>query len=200
MTTVFQGIFTFLHGIVTVYMLLIFIRILLTWFGGLQTMGRPAEILSRITDPYLNLFRGFRFLRIGYMDFSPILAIMILTLVSSVLNQLAMQQQVTIGLLLGIIVAMIFSAISFFAFIFLVLAVIRLAGLLMNLGSGGQFMAALDAIFQPLSFRMAARLFPGRSVNYTTTLGVLVAVFGAISLAAHLLGPVFAILLIQLPF
>ncbi|AFG38262.1 YggT family protein [Spirochaeta africana] len=193
-------LFHVLYSIVTLYMLLLFIRILLTWFGGLQSMGRPAEILSAITDPYLNLFRGMRFLRIGYLDFSPIFAIMLLTLVSSVLNHLTMHQQVTIGLLLAIIASMVFSAVSFFAFLFLALAVIRLIGILANLGTGGHFMATLDTIFQPMSFRMAARFFRGQAVSYTTALTVIAAILAGVSLGARVLGPVLVDLLVQLPF
>lgn len=195
-----QTVFTVANSLVTIYMLLLFIRILLTWFGGIQSMGKPAEILASVTDPYLKLFRGIPFLRIGYFDFSPIMAILVLSLVSSVLHQLAMQQQVTVGLLLGLIAMMVFSTVSFFALIFMVLALIRLIGIVANLGSGGQFMTVLDSIFQPLSFRMAARLFKGRSVSYTTTLAVMAALLGALFLATRVLGPYLAMLLLHLPF
>lgn len=34
-----------------------------------------GQILASICDPYMNYFRGIRFLRIGNMDFSPVLSI-----------------------------------------------------------------------------------------------------------------------------
>ena len=42
------GLFRFISSILSIYMILLFIRILLTWFRSID-LGRPYEILVRIT-------------------------------------------------------------------------------------------------------------------------------------------------------
>lgn len=57
-----------------IYMLILFIRILLSWFPTINWYDPPFSILSQLTDPYLNLFRSF-IPPIGGIDFSAIIAI-----------------------------------------------------------------------------------------------------------------------------
>ncbi|MGL5508476.1 MAG: YggT family protein [Microcoleaceae cyanobacterium] len=59
---------------VQIYMALMFIRILLSWFPNVNWYDPPFSILSQLTDPYLNIFRSF-IPPLGGMDFSPIIAI-----------------------------------------------------------------------------------------------------------------------------
>ncbi|NEO33352.1 MAG: YggT family protein [Symploca sp. SIO3C6] len=63
------------------YMILIFVRILLSWFQTVDWVNQVASFLSPITDPYLNIFRSF-IPPLGGLDLSPILAIMVLQLVA----------------------------------------------------------------------------------------------------------------------
>ena len=64
-----------------IYMLLIVIRVLLTWFRAITWMNQIESFLSPITDPYLNIFRSF-IPPLGGMDLSPILAILVLQIVA----------------------------------------------------------------------------------------------------------------------
>jgi YggT family protein len=64
-----------------IYSVLLIVRILLSWFPNLDFYNPPLSILSQITDPYLNLFRSI-IPPLGGMDFSPILAIFVLNIVS----------------------------------------------------------------------------------------------------------------------
>jgi YggT family protein len=68
-----QTIATFL----SIYSILLFIRILLTWFPNVDWSSQPFAALSQITDPYLNIFRSF-IPPIGGIDISAILAIILL--------------------------------------------------------------------------------------------------------------------------
>jgi len=70
-----------------IYSVLLIIRILLSWFPNINWYDPPFSILSQLTDPYLNIFRSF-IPPLGGMDFSPILAILLLNLVSSLLASL----------------------------------------------------------------------------------------------------------------
>ncbi|HBE58736.1 MAG TPA: hypothetical protein DEG17_24390 [Cyanobacteria bacterium UBA11149] len=71
-----------LANFLNIYLLLIFIRILLTWFPTVEWMNQVCSVLSPITDPYLNIFRSF-IPPIGGMDLSPILAMLVLQVVAS---------------------------------------------------------------------------------------------------------------------
>ena len=71
-----------------IYLLLIFVRILLTWFPTVEWMNQVASFLSPITDPYLNIFRSF-IPPIGGLDLSPMLAIIVLNVVAQILQSLA---------------------------------------------------------------------------------------------------------------
>lgn len=68
----------------SIYLILLIVRILLSWF---QTAGWAQQVmsyLSPITDPYLNIFRSF-IPPIGGIDISPILAIFLLQIVAGFL-------------------------------------------------------------------------------------------------------------------
>jgi YggT family protein len=68
--------------------MLIFVRILLTWFPTVEWMNQVASFLSPITDPYLNVFRSF-IPPIGGLDLSPILAIIVLQAVAGMFARMA---------------------------------------------------------------------------------------------------------------
>ncbi len=67
-----------------IYIVLLIIRILLTWFPTVDWSTAPFSWLSQITDPYLNLFRSI-IPPLGGMDFSPMLAIILLQVVSGII-------------------------------------------------------------------------------------------------------------------
>ena len=71
-----------LSTFITIYTGLLFVRILLTWFPNISFYDQPFATLAQITDPYLNLFRSI-IPPLGGMDFSPMLAIIVLQLLGS---------------------------------------------------------------------------------------------------------------------
>lgn len=53
---------TYVNALFTVYIILIFIRILMSWIPSLPATGPIAAVIGFVretTDPYLNLFRRF---------------------------------------------------------------------------------------------------------------------------------------------
>jgi YggT family protein len=78
---------TTLVTFITIYSYLLIIRVLLTWFPNINWYNQPFSALSQITDPYLNMFRSI-IPPLGGMDFSPILAFLVLTLTSDFLKTL----------------------------------------------------------------------------------------------------------------
>jgi YggT family protein len=76
-----------LVNFINIYLVLIFIRILLTWFQSASWAETAMSYLSPITDPYLNIFRSF-IPPIGMLDISSIAAIFVLQIFQSVLVQI----------------------------------------------------------------------------------------------------------------
>ncbi len=60
-----------------IYLILLLIRILLSWFPNVNWSNPVFSTLSQLTDPYLNLFRSI-IPPLGGLDFSPILAFLLL--------------------------------------------------------------------------------------------------------------------------
>ena len=65
------------------YFLLIIIRIFLTWIPNINWEQQPIKTVREVTDLYLNLFRRF-IPPLGGLDFSPIIAILVLQVVQTV--------------------------------------------------------------------------------------------------------------------
>lgn len=72
---------------IQLYLILIFVRILLSWFQTAEWAGNVISFLAPITDPYLNIFRSF-IPPLGGIDFSAILAIFVLQLIPQLLTSI----------------------------------------------------------------------------------------------------------------
>ncbi|MEA2362551.1 MAG: YggT family protein [Thermoleophilaceae bacterium] len=89
-----QDVGDYVNTLALVYLVLIFIRIILSWIPRIpynRWLAAFLKFVTDVTDPYLNLFR--RILppvRIGpgALDLSPIVATFVLIIVSSVLADL----------------------------------------------------------------------------------------------------------------
>lgn len=78
---------TTLSTFIQIYSTLLIIRVLLTWFPSINWSNQPFAALSQITDPYLNLFRSI-IPPLGGIDFSPMLAFLLLNLLGGLLSSL----------------------------------------------------------------------------------------------------------------
>jgi YggT family protein len=63
----------------SIYSLVLLVRVLLSWFPNLDWSNPILSGVSSITDPYLNAFRGL-IPPLGGLDFSAILAFVLLQL------------------------------------------------------------------------------------------------------------------------
>ena len=70
----------------SIYTLLLLVRVLLSWFPNLDWSNPVLATVSSITDPYLNAFRGL-IPPIGGLDLSAIRAFLALQLVQTLLEQ-----------------------------------------------------------------------------------------------------------------
>jgi YggT family protein len=73
-----------LTNFIQIYLILIFVRILLSWFQTADWAQSIMSFLAPITDPYLNIFRSI-IPPLGGLDLSPIIAIFALQILSSLL-------------------------------------------------------------------------------------------------------------------
>lgn len=118
-----MSILSILSAVVTLYSMICLVSIIMTWFPGAKftTVGR---FISKLADPFMNLFRNIRWLRVGYVDFSPIIGLGILSLISSVLGGITATGTIRFGYTLATIIIMVWnlcrSLISFLLIIMLV--------------------------------------------------------------------------------
>ena len=84
----------YVNTLITVYIILIFIRIVMTWFTRVPynpTLNAILSFVSDVTDPYLNLFRRFvPAVRLGggALDLSPMIATFVLIIVGGIVTNL----------------------------------------------------------------------------------------------------------------
>lgn len=135
---------------VKIYSYLCIVYIFLSWFGSNSRGG----FLYEICEPYLSWFRRFKFTQIGMVDFSPILAIGILSLFSGVLFQIADMRTFSV---LGIILNLVGIVWSFFSFLlnfFIIILIIRLVLDFSENYRQGNFADMLDRFLSPVFVRV----------------------------------------------
>jgi len=158
-----QMIFGLLAGAVGIYSILILIRIIISWFGSFAS-SRPVNLLCSVTDPYLDWWKRKFSIRIGFLDFSAVLAIVSLSLIQNILYSLAHYNRITIGYLLAILLMAVWSVLSFLIGFCIIIIAIRLIGYLTNSNIYSPFWQAIDSISQPLLYRMN-RIFYGKRIG-----------------------------------
>ena len=85
---IFGSIFEVLSKTLRIYSILLFVRVLLTWFPSIDWSNGILSALCSITDPYLNIFRGI-IPPIGGFDISSILAFLLLNFLQGQFYQLS---------------------------------------------------------------------------------------------------------------
>ncbi len=71
----------------SIYSLVLLVRVLLSWFPNLDWSNPVLSTVSSITDPYLNAFRGL-IPPLGGLDLSAIVAFIVLNLAQQLLEGL----------------------------------------------------------------------------------------------------------------
>ena len=115
----------FLSRLLALYSFIIWIRIFLTWITPYPQPGSFTYYIARIVDPYLSLFRSER-ARVGALDFSPVIAVGILSIIESVLNVFGIYGTVTFGIILSQIILAFWSyGVSIFLWISIIMLIFR---------------------------------------------------------------------------
>jgi YggT family protein len=167
----------------SIYLMLIFFRILISWFSGVE-FGKPYRMLASVTDPYLNYFRRYRFMQVGAVDLSPLAGMLVLVVVADVFSTFARTGAISLGIILAIILESLWGVIGFVLTLFTVLVVIRFVAALMNASTVHPFIRTVDMIITPVMNLIHRSLFRNRFLTFRMGL----AITGALLIAANLLG------------
>ena len=133
----------FAARLIELYSFLIWIRIIMSWFRPYPRPGSFTYYIARAVDPFLNLFRSSK-ARIGMLDFSPIIAIGLLSVVQTLLSVYGRFGFLTFGIILAnIIIAFWTYGVSIFLFFSILLLIFRTIAAFthnpMMYGMSGQF-------------------------------------------------------------
>jgi YggT family protein len=175
-------IWRLLSALLVVYIILISMRFLLSWFPGAAS-GRHWKTLLRLTDPYLRLFRGLEFLRRGHFDFTAVAAVLVLIVALDLIGAIAGTGRFTLGLVLGTVAGALWSGLSFLLILFIVLAALRLIFRLFTRRYESSVGELLEAMVRPL-VNLARGLLPRTLHREEHLLAVVIAAL----VVAHLLG------------
>ena len=87
MTAITISILQVISTTLSLYYALLIIRILLTWFPGIDWSNGILSALTSITDPYLNIFRGI-IPPIGGFEISSLLALILFQVIQGFIPKL----------------------------------------------------------------------------------------------------------------
>ena len=156
-----------LSVLLSIYNMLIIIRIIMQWLNPTRTTGSGlSDMLARITDPYLNLFKGMTFLRRGVLDFTPLVAFMVIGIVQRILQSFAYSGQFSVGYALATIVQSLWWSVgSLVLGLFAVLVGIRLYFAYRKTQNSIQYISMLDSWLRRPLDTLHAYVFRGREVS-----------------------------------
>jgi YggT family protein len=163
MEEIMRFIFGILASITGIYSLIIFIRIIFSWFGNMVS-GKPVAIINKITDPYLDWWRQKLPLKIGNFDFSVIPAILFLSFIQNIFSILSKAERITLGFLLAQVLLLIWNIISIIIGFFIIVIIIRLIGYFINSNIYSPFWSIIDSITQPVLYK-TNRIFFGNKIG-----------------------------------
>ncbi len=189
-----------LARLVSVYSTLCFIRIILTWFPPVN-YSPIGKFFSTLCDPYLNLFSKLP-LRIGMVDFTAMVAIGVLYVVSSILDSISRSGYVSLSMVLGHLIYIIWSIGSSILTVMIIIFLVRFLVCVFSKSSNqydSPWQRFDDAIRNPV-FKICNFFTGGRTISYKTALLIdTIALIAILALSYFLLRLILA-LVVLIPF
>lgn len=185
-------------ALISIYSILIILRIILSWFGGL-VQGKFVEYLVYLTDPYLNWWRRTLNLRIGVIDFSAIAGIAALSIAQNILFTIARFEKITLGNILAIVLMSAWSIVSFIIGFFIIVIILRLIAYLTSRDIYSPFWQIIDSVSKPVLYRINRIVFGNSINNYMTGIIIAIIILIVLRIAGAILIPVIAGMLAGLP-
>ena len=195
-----RTILSFLSAALIIYAILCIIAIFITWIPGAK-FTRFGKIITSITEPYLRIFSRITWLRFGNIDFSPILALALLSLLSSILGSITTSGRLYFGGILALILSMVWSVISSLITIILLLVLIRWIVLLANKGqvSTNSGWYQVDLMLQKFVYKLGNTFFK-TNLTYQKALLISWITLGIVWLIARVLFGILINLCNGMPF
>lgn len=159
----------FLSVILSIYNMLIIVRILLQWLNPMRmqtTRLGISDMLAKVVDPYLNLFKGIKSLQRGRLDFTPLAALIVLNIVQRIIQTFAITGKFLFGYTLATIIQALWWSIG--SLILVVMAIIigvRLFFTYKPTPNALQYIALLDSWLRRPLDTLHSILFRGREVS-----------------------------------
>ena len=191
-------IYGILAGAAGIYSLLLFIRIIISWFGGIPE-SRPVDLLVRVTDPYLDWWRSRLNLRVGFFDFSAVFAIVAVSLVQNIFNSLANSAVLKLGNILAVVLLSLWSIVSFILGLLLIILILRLIAYLTNRNTYSPFWSVIESISQPVLYRLNRIIFGKRIAGFLKGIILSSLLLAALMAGGHFAVRLIAALLLKLP-
>ncbi len=167
----FQLSMRILSAFLMLYLLLIMMRVVLSWIpdstGGIMPI---RTFINRMTDPYMNRFKGISWLRFGMFDFSPVLGLTLLIFLLYITQRLSTGSLPSAGELIIIAVELIWGLIAFLATLLGIIMIIRFV-LLYTKKEHSNWTTRLDTFLFPQVSKIIG-LFTKRTVTYPIALAV----------------------------
>lgn len=157
-------------GAVSLYSTLCFFRIILTWIPSLN-YSAIGKFLSSICDPYLNLFSRLP-LRIGMFDFTAMIAIGILYVISSILGNISASGYISLSMILANLLGIVWSIASSIATVIMIIFIVRYLVSIFSRTSN-QYDSPwqrFDDAIRNMVFKICNFFTGGRSISYKTAL------------------------------
>ena len=165
-----QLIFALAARVISLYSTLCVIRIFISWIPQLN-WSPIGQFFAAICDPFLKLFSKIP-LRIGGLDFSPMIGFAILSLLSSVFANIARTGRLHLGGILANLVLISWQLISSLALFFLIALIVRL--IVMIFSKNSEYYTSpwsqFDSSISPAVFKMTSIFSRGKSLKYKTAL------------------------------
>ena len=195
-----QTILTIISAIIFIYTLLCLFYILMSWIPGIK-FTKVGQIVTKICAPYMNLFSQLSFLRIGNIDFSPIIALGLLSLLSTILGGIISTGYITFSRILISTLRAFWEICSSILIIFLALTLIRWIVLIINKGrtSFDSGWNQVDIILNKFTYKVAGAFYK-KNMSYQTSLLITWITFLIIQILGHNLIEKLITLISRIPF
>ena len=172
----------------SIYIILIFVRILFAWLR--PNMFNPVvRFIYKLTDPYLKLFAGMRFIRIGALDLSPIFAFYVLYLLQELLYNLILRGHITLDFVVILAISYFFRFVYFILFIFLITVALRFIFGFIRMKGSNVVVMAIYSISEPAvrPFRNLLKVQGQRSFDIAALLSLIVIILSRFFILPRLL-------------
>ena len=132
----------------SIYILLIFVRVIFAWLR--PNMFNPVvRFVYNSTNPYLKLFASLKFLRIGALDLTPILALYLLYLIQELTYKVLLTGYFSLEILLSMIIILLFKFIYFILFLFIIAVGLRFIFEIIGIRSNNIFVNIIYSVSEP---------------------------------------------------